>query len=79
MVREGWEVAIEVLGRLDSATRAEEEVGNLLRNFPFDSAVTVDKLLPLLNDLGMTSHAESIAEVSFSFLEDSSQSLLLVC
>jgi hypothetical protein len=66
VVREGWEVAIEVLGRLDSVTKAEEEVGQLLHDFPFDSGATVDKLLRLLNDLGMTSHAENIAEVSLS-------------
>jgi len=71
LVREGWEVAIEVLGRLDSAKRAEEEVGNLLHNFPFDSAITVDKLLRLLNDLGMTTHAENVAEVSLLFLVNS--------
>lgn len=66
MVREGWEMAIEVLGRLDSSSRSEQEVGNLLSDFPFDSGATVNKLWRLLLGLGMTSHAENIAEVSYS-------------
>lgn len=62
-VREGWELAIEVLGRLDSATRSEDEVGRLLSGVPLDSGATVDKLWRLLNELGMTKHAENVAEV----------------
>ena len=63
-VREGWEMSIEVLGRLDSVSRSEQEVGHLLGDFPLDSGATVNKLLRLLNDLGMTDLARSIAEVS---------------
>jgi hypothetical protein len=67
IVREGWEMAIEVLGRLDSVSRSEQEVGHLLSDFPLDSGATVNKLLRLLNDLGMTDLARSIAEVSSKF------------
>ena len=63
VVREGWELAISVLGRLDSAARSEEKVGNFLKEFPLDSSTTVDKLWRILNDLGMTQQAESTAEV----------------
>jgi hypothetical protein len=66
-VREGWEMAIEVLGRLDSVSRSEQEVGHLLDDFPLDSGATVNKLLRLLNDLGMTDLARKIAEVSYAF------------
>jgi hypothetical protein len=61
--REGWELAIAVLGRLDSTARSEEMVGNFLQEFDLDSSATVDKLWILLNDVGMTQHAENIAGV----------------
>jgi hypothetical protein len=68
IARNGWELAIEVLGRLDSAKRSEEEVGNMIRDLPLNLGVTVDKLWRLLNELGMTAHAENIAEVSYRSL-----------
>jgi hypothetical protein len=64
VTREGWELSIAVLGRLDSAARSEEMVGDFLKDLPLDSTPTVDKLWRLLNDIGMTGHAENIAEVS---------------
>lgn len=64
IVREGWEIAFEVLGRLDSAERSEEEVGQMLGDFPLDSSTTVDKLWRILSELGMSSHAEKTVEVS---------------
>jgi Nup85 Nucleoporin len=76
-VREGWEIAIEVLGRLDSVSRSEQEVGYLLGDFPLDSGATVNKLLKLLNDLGMTDLAGNIAEVSSIFFTPSSSRFLL--
>ncbi|KAI9735428.1 MAG: hypothetical protein M1818_006434 [Claussenomyces sp. TS43310] len=60
--REGWELALEVLGRLNSISRSEEEVSDMLKNFTFDSGANVDKMWRLLNDLGMTKHAENVAE-----------------
>ncbi|CAG8984252.1 hypothetical protein HYALB_00010508 [Hymenoscyphus albidus] len=59
--REGWEVAIAVLGRLDSASRSENMVGEFLKDFPLKSPNTVNKLWVLLNNIGMGSHAESSA------------------
>jgi hypothetical protein len=63
-VREGWEIAIEVLGRLDSVSRSEQEVGHLLGDIALDSGARVNKLLKLLKDLSMTNLAGNIAEVS---------------
>jgi hypothetical protein len=60
---EGWELSIAVLGRLDSATRSEEIVGDFLKGLELDSSTTVNKLWRLLNEIGMASHAENIAEV----------------
>lgn len=84
--REGWEVAIQVLGRMDSVEKSEETVGELLHDLletlQPDSSVTVDKMWRILSDLGMVSFAEETAEVcmaraqapcsfSFSLLGDS--------
>jgi len=61
--REGWEVAISILGRLDSTTRIEDMIENFLQGFSLDSASTVDRLWILLNHIGMYHHAEHTAEV----------------
>jgi hypothetical protein len=63
VIREGWELSIAVLGRLDSTARSEEMVGDFLGKFALGSSNTVDKLWRLLNDLGMSRHAEDTAEV----------------
>ncbi|TVY31118.1 Nucleoporin [Lachnellula hyalina] len=70
--REGWELAIAVLGRLDSVARSEEMVGNFLSDFHLDSAGTVDKLWVLLIDIGMTRHAEASAESYADILAEDS-------
>jgi hypothetical protein len=66
--RDGWELAIQVLGRMDSAARSEELVGELLRDLlatlDAQSEPTVDKIWRILNDLGMINYAEETAEVS---------------
>lgn len=63
--RDGWEMAIAILGRLDSVERTEEMIGGFLHSFPLNSSATVDKLWRLLNSIGMTGHAERTAEVRY--------------
>ncbi len=62
----GWELAIYVLGRMNSSERAEETVGELVRTIlktlDIESGATVDKIWRLLADLGMASFAEEAAE-----------------
>ncbi|KAL2259078.1 hypothetical protein VTK26DRAFT_7380 [Humicola hyalothermophila] len=64
--RDGWELAISVLGRLDSPERSEEMVGelvqHLIQELHVDSNTMVDKLWSLLNELGMIRYAEDTAE-----------------
>ncbi|KAK4191603.1 hypothetical protein QBC35DRAFT_292859 [Podospora australis] len=66
VVRDGWELAIHVFGRMDSAQRSEEMmkdlVQHLIDNLHVDSNNTVDKLWALLNELGMIPYAEDTAE-----------------
>ncbi|RYO88017.1 hypothetical protein DL764_008776 [Monosporascus ibericus] len=64
--REGWEIAVQVVGRIDSADRSEEMVRDLLQSvlstINEDSHETVDKVWRLLNELGMINFAEDTAE-----------------
>lgn len=64
--RDGWELAIHVLGRMDSPERSEETVGELVKllmeDLDVDSGMTVDKVWRLLNELGMIPYAEETAE-----------------
>jgi hypothetical protein len=81
---QGWELAIAILGRLDSLTRSEEVVGKFLERFPLTSTEVVDKLWKLLNETGMGEHAQSVAQVrTLSFvvevmLTESSHMLLVL-
>ncbi|KAF6824829.1 nuclear pore complex subunit nup85 [Colletotrichum musicola] len=74
--RSGWEMAIQVLGRMDSAPKSEEMVGELLRDIldtlDSDSSVTVDKVWRILNDLGMITYAEETAETYAEILAQDS-------
>ncbi|KAK6064762.1 nuclear pore complex subunit Nup85 [Seiridium cupressi] len=64
--REGWELAVQVVGRMDDAGRSEELVNELLQSIldklDPDSQATVNKMWALLNDLGMINFAEDTAE-----------------
>ncbi|KAF5507192.1 Nucleoporin NUP85 [Colletotrichum aenigma] len=74
--RSGWEMAIQVLGRMDSAAKSEEMVGELLgdilQTIDGDSGVTVDKIWRILNDLGMINYAEQTAETYADILGEES-------
>lgn len=65
--RDGWEMAIQVLGRMDLPQKSEETVGELLRDLlatlDAHSSTTVDRMWRILNDLGMITYAEETAEV----------------
>jgi hypothetical protein len=67
--RDGWEMAVQVVGRMDSHERSEQMVQELLESVlgtvNEDSRATVDKMWRLLNDLGMINFAEDTAEVSY--------------
>ncbi|KXJ90884.1 hypothetical protein Micbo1qcDRAFT_163543 [Microdochium bolleyi] len=64
--RDGWELAVQVVGRLDSPERSEEIVRELLQGvlttIDETSNTTVDKIWKLLNELGMINFAEDTAE-----------------
>ncbi|KAK1253559.1 hypothetical protein MKX07_001636 [Trichoderma sp. CBMAI-0711] len=72
--RDGWEMAIQVLGRMDVAERSEETVGELLRDLletlDETSSTTVDKMWRILSDLGMMNYAEETAETFAEILAE---------
>ncbi|CAJ0539635.1 Ff.00g071510.m01.CDS01 [Fusarium sp. VM40] len=74
--RDGWEMAIQVLGRMDSPEKSEETVGELLRDLlatlDENSGRTVDKIWAILNDLGMINFAEETAETFAEILSKES-------
>ncbi|KAI1104722.1 hypothetical protein F4804DRAFT_306095 [Jackrogersella minutella] len=66
VTREGWEMAVQVVGRMDSPERSEQLVQELLQSvlntIDEDSRETVEKIWRLLNELGMINFAEDTAE-----------------
>ncbi|KAI0009839.1 hypothetical protein F4779DRAFT_580167 [Xylariaceae sp. FL0662B] len=64
--RDGWELAVQVVGRMDSPERSEQMVQELLQSvlsgIDENSRDTVDKIWRLLNELGMINFAEDTAE-----------------
>lgn len=69
---EGWELAIQVLGRLDNAEAAKNKISELLDRLPLSSAERVDKILNVCNSLGLVEHANTIAERYAAFLAENS-------
>lgn len=67
MCYEGWEIAVEMLGRMDSRIKSEELVAQVLENvrekITPQSASTVEKVWSILNALGMINLAEETVEV----------------
>ncbi|KEY65208.1 hypothetical protein S7711_09387 [Stachybotrys chartarum IBT 7711] len=74
--KDGWEMAIQVLGRMDMPKKSEETVGELLRDLldtlDEKSGSTVNKMWRILNDLGMINFAEETAETYAEILSKES-------
>lgn len=60
---EGWELGIQVLGRLDDIEVASKKVAELLDRLPLNSGGRVDKLLRICRAIGLSGQALRIAEV----------------
>lgn len=66
---QGWEVAAQVLSRLDSDTLRKIKMSELLGQLPLDSEEHANKLLSLCHALEMESLAQSVAQVCDDFLQ----------
>lgn len=62
--KEGWELAIQVLSRLDDSITASQRIENIINDLPLDSATQVDKITQLCYAMNLNSQAISIASVS---------------
>ncbi len=61
--REGWELAIQVLARIEDRSLADKKVVELLNQLRLVSDLRVDKILDICLDFGMDREARNIAEV----------------
>ena len=61
--REGWELSIQILARLEDRTMANKRVVDLLSHLPLVSDLRVDKILEICQDFGMDREARNIAKV----------------
>lgn len=62
-LKEGWELAVQVLGRMDDGIAASGRIEQLLNGLPLESSARVDKITRLCHDLGLAQHATNIALV----------------
>ncbi|KAH9880584.1 hypothetical protein IAQ61_000877 [Plenodomus lingam] len=60
--REGWEIAIQVLGRLDDSITASDRIERILNELPLESADRVDKITKLCHSMSLEQHALTIAQ-----------------
>ncbi|KAI9848327.1 MAG: hypothetical protein M1837_000591 [Sclerophora amabilis] len=75
--REGWEIGIQILGRVDDLELARTKIADLLQKMKLDSGERVDKVLALCGEIGLAEearkvaerYADSIAETSYSYGE----------
>jgi hypothetical protein len=65
-LREGWEIGVQVLGRLEDSALANKKLGDLLAILPLTSSERVDKLLDICNKLSMAGQAWKISEVGWT-------------
>lgn len=61
--KEGWELGIQVLGRLDDKDMASQKVSEFLDRLPLNSGRRVDKLMGLCREIGLSEQAIRLAEV----------------
>ena len=64
--REGWEVAVSVLGRLEDKEAAQAKIADIFDQMEFEDGSRVDKVLGLCADMGLDEQSRGIAEVCCS-------------
>ncbi|KZF24293.1 hypothetical protein L228DRAFT_281381 [Xylona heveae TC161] len=75
LVREGWELSVEVLSRLDDFDLATNKIDELLNKLELDSGRKVDNILSLCDELDISAqgrrisekYADSLAENTFNY------------
>jgi hypothetical protein len=62
-VREGWELALEVVSRLDDAEKLQKSVSEILDKLPLDNVEQLDKVVLLCSELGLDKEGRRVSEV----------------
>ncbi|PYH42220.1 putative nuclear pore complex subunit Nup85 [Aspergillus saccharolyticus JOP 1030-1] len=60
--RNGWEVALEVLSRLDDREKLQKSVSELLDKLPLNTAEEVDKVVLLCSELDLDNEGRKVSE-----------------
>ncbi|KKK26833.1 hypothetical protein ARAM_003401 [Aspergillus rambellii] len=63
--REGWELALEVLSRLDDNEKMQKSVSELLDRLPLDTAEQMDKVVLLCSELGLDKEGRRVSEIIY--------------
>ncbi|KAK6437050.1 hypothetical protein LTR95_006762 [Oleoguttula sp. CCFEE 5521] len=74
LVKEGWELAVAVLGRLDDTATAQRRIGQLLGEIDIADDERAEKVLRLCSELGLADESRVIAERYADTLASTSQS-----
>ncbi|KAG9188064.1 hypothetical protein G6011_01987 [Alternaria panax] len=72
--REGWEIAVQILGRMDDVITANERIERILNDLPLESSDRVDKITQLCHNLGLSQHAVTIAQKYADHLRTNTES-----
>ncbi|KAL4930513.1 putative nuclear pore complex subunit Nup85 [Aspergillus undulatus] len=60
--REGWELALEILSRLDDNQKMQKSVSELLNKLSLDTAEQMDKIVLLCSELGLDKEGRRVSE-----------------
>ncbi|KAL9062776.1 MAG: hypothetical protein Q9157_008640, partial [Trypethelium eluteriae] len=70
--REGWELAVQILSRVDSRQTANTKIGDLLDSLSLDTSDRVDKILNLCTRLSLDEPARKVAQKYAEHLQETS-------
>lgn len=62
VVKDGWEIALEILSRLDDTDKMQKSVTELVDKLPLDTSEQMDKVVLLCSDLGLDKEGRRVSE-----------------
>lgn len=64
-LRDGWELSLEVLSRLEDNEKMQKSVSELLGKLPLNTLEQMDKVVLLCAEIGLDNEGRRVSEVSF--------------
>lgn len=61
--RTGWELALEVMSRLDDKDKMQKKVSEMVDTLPLNDAIEMDKVVLLCSELGLHQEGRRVSEV----------------